>query len=179
MVLDKFVKEADEDTWYDTLDKQLFALHYSLAEDKQKEYLLVWYRFQLAFQEKFHTFLTIQNDIHEKIVEIQQHGSLSGGEVSSFAMAFHGSRSQFDSLMDKMDELTLPEMSNTEHVVSLKQFLLLDKVLYISTSGLNGNQINGVMQQLQSIIDKSRRIYFKGLGDILKLKERIWEEVEA
>ncbi|KZS40969.1 hypothetical protein AWE51_24530 [Aquimarina aggregata] len=167
------IEELDQDKWFEDFDKKVFASTYAIATPEKKEELLLRYRFQFEFQKYHKAFIDIQNEFHLKINEINTIGNLSESEVSNFARKFNMLYNQTTEALKEVDVLRLPPMNNTKHISSLKDHLLDEDVEFISSATLDGPKLNSFLMQLENIIAKSKRLYFKSLGNILKLQETI------
>ncbi|SHJ66862.1 M48 family metallopeptidase [Aquimarina spongiae] len=167
------VEEVNKDTWYQDFDKKVFAAIYAISNATEKDELILRYRFQFDFQKYHRAFIGIQNEFHTKIDEINAIGSLDENQAKVFAGQFNTLHNQLIHTLNEVDVLRLPSMNNTKHISSLKEHLLAENVAFISSATLDGQKLNQILQQLDSIISKSRRLYFKSLGNILKLQEKI------
>ena len=167
------VEEVNKDTWYQEFDKKVFAAMYALSTPEQKEELLLRYRFQFDFQKYHRSFIGIQNQFHVKIDEINAIGSLDENQASTYAGQFNTFHNQLITLLKEVDVLKLPPMNNTKHILSLKEHLLTENLVFIPSNTLDGQKLNAILIQLEGIIAKSKRLYFKSLGNILKLQEHI------
>lgn len=172
-IYEELVNETNNESRYETFDKKIFAAHYLLANDTEKETLVKRYNFQRSFQKCHKDFLKTQNEVLNIITELQQIGSLEEKEVLHFAALFFDQAKYLNNSLDNVATLELPEMSNMKDVNSLRDFLLDEKVQRISSNKIDSDQINKLLAQLDQVLDKSRRLYFKGLGNILKLQEEI------
>ncbi|NAS31965.1 M48 family metalloprotease [Flavobacteriaceae bacterium R38] len=176
-VYEELIKELDNENQYEIFDKKIFATHYLLANDIEKKELIERYDFQHSFQKCHKSFIKTQSEVLNKITEIQQIGTLEEKELYHFAAQFYDQAKYLKNSLENADTLQLPIMSNMQEVNSLKTFLLDEKVQRISSNKIDGDEINQLLKQLDQVIDKARRLYFKGLGNILKLQEEIRKNI--
>jgi hypothetical protein len=173
--------KADRE-WLNAVDRQVFVQHYAMAcrlEDSSAPELESRYRFHLAAQDILSQLIGYQDYIQEVMRRVAGQRQIPQELFQQTLAALRKARDTFQQKLEEADKLTLPALKHMTAGAPLGEFLLeepLVRPLKASTNSLNGQWVGKLMEQLNGVIVKTRRIHFKSLGGILSLQEKIAEQ---
>lgn len=174
VILEEF---EEDDKWYEEFDQKVYLAYYLMYQllKKDAEPLRSRYQFHLNFQDQFSKMQQINNRLQELVNEVMLIGELSEQQVYDFAANFVQLRDFAEEVLKDLDHLQLPPLNNMENIQSLADFLLEKPLVRLPKSTLDGQYIQILLHQLDEIVAKCRRLYFKSLGGMLSLQEGIYK----
>ncbi|MEL6924842.1 MAG: hypothetical protein AAFO94_12415, partial [Bacteroidota bacterium] len=168
------------DSWFKAFDEQVFYLHWQMMQQGNMEHQSL-YRDRCQFQSfilmNFHTLQHVQNSFNEHLNQLFQKGELNATDVHDAEVKFNSCRNALEQMLQMANDEQIPPM---EYIDSgnLRQFLLPEKLVNGGRNLLTDNWIQKFSGQLNTVVNRLRRLYFKNLGQIISLQEtteRQWQ----
>ena len=166
--------EQDQPYFVD-FDKKAFAIHYAMQKEmgQPSDDLLFRYRFHYLFQEKLKYVMNLQQELHAIVNSLMAAKNIDEDEAKGYAKNFNGISKKIVTVLKTLNSLKMPEFSNLAEIKSLRNFILEGELIALPATFISGDHLNGFMQQIDTILTRSRRIYFKSLGGILAIQEEV------
>jgi len=169
-------EDEKEGKWYETFDRKMLLIHYLMAKavnEEIKAQLLMRYGFHYQLQEAFVKARGIRTKVNEVLQKLAETTELEEDTAREFTGIFHDCRLEMEKILEKTDEMSIPTLRNMEKVKSLKHFLMENQLANIIVGEWDSVKIETFIGQVETIIDKMRRLHFKSLAGILELQEQI------
>jgi Zn-dependent protease with chaperone function len=166
--------EADQ-AWYARFDEKMFVIHALLVrglpelagEFKHR------YTFHLELQSTLKRVRQVQEDLQETVGKIIAVGQLTEENQLGFAAELYQARLRVAAALSRAGELTPPAFSNAVTGQSLGQYLLGEPLTEVYQQSVDGTQINTLIEQTGTVLERLKRMYFKSLGGILHLQQDV------
>lgn len=176
-VFEDLKREAEADqSWYEEFDKKVFALHAFMMHkvvEEQAEFKKR-YNFHIGYQGVLKTMNSIQERLHNIIQGLMDAEELTEYDVDRYNRSLVECKRNFENQLNKLPLLVRPQLHNLEEVEALDKFVLEEPFPW-DLSILNSDSINEFAIKVDGALGRGRRIYFKSLGGLLKVQERISE----
>ncbi len=171
--------EADE-AWNAVFDEKMFVVHALLVRGVPEltDEFRHRYAFHLELQSLLEQGQQVQEDIQSTVNRLVSVG-LTEEHQAGFAWAFYEARLKLAGVLARADELPPPAFSNTVAGQSLGQYLLAEPVTEVYQDSVDGDQVNALINETGTVLNRLRRMYFKSLGGILKLQQDVVTRHEA
>ena len=101
-------------------------------------------------------------------------GQLDEGDVLRFEGSFNHYQKILNEVVEEAREVLMPSFEYVEEGY-LKDFLLEGNVIRGGSNLLNNTWISKFSEQLNTVLSRTRRLYFKSLGKIIKMQEAVRE----
>lgn len=171
--------------WLKWFDSEMLKSHFqmALATGSDGQELVERYRFHLALQNQLKEVGRLTDWTESILNNIQQQKSdVSEKDMIEIANAFNEIQATLYRVMFIASKLPIPPLQNMRAGAPLSEFLLEEPVLapLVSHNRIPGEWIGKLMQQLNHVQDRAKRLHFKSLGTILAQQENIatkWQEV--
>jgi hypothetical protein len=176
----KLMEQMDTDSkWFESFDIKVFLTHLRILEESKgdrKGEFLGRYRFHFALQGIFIDIRNLMDEMHAVLDEMMNIEEMDEETFEGYAGRLSGIRSRFTGLLDAADDLKMPGLKHMDMVSSIKKFLLEEEPVVIDSHFLDDAAIKLLLDQLDLVIIRLRRLYFKSLGGILSLQESISDQ---
>jgi hypothetical protein len=169
-------EDDKEGKWYETFDRKVLLIHYLMAKavnEEIKAQLLMRYGFHYQLQESFVRARGIQARVNEVLQQLAETTELEEDTAREFTTIFSDCREKMAEILEKANEMSIPTLRNMEKVKSLKHFLMENPLATITAGEWDSVKIETFIGQMETIIDRMRRLHFKSLAGILELQEQI------
>lgn len=163
----------------DAEDRIIFQVHYAMAQqcsDMLALELLARYRFHAGVQPILEKTSRAFQEMRGVMDDLSGKRELSEEYFRKVIEFFQGMHVTLQACLDDANRLRLPRLENMVEGQFLGQFLLAEALvsyLASSTRTLNGKWLDRLAKQAAEIVDRSRRIYYKSLGGIFALQDKI------
>ena len=174
---------AAEREWFAARDQEMYAAHYRAAlrlDPARAVDLHRRYEFQLRTQHWIGELAGWQGHLETTL------GKFSGRELGAddFAALLATMREAvriLESCHAELEQLLCPELSNVADGTKLSEFVVDPgwRPPVFQEGSISGDQIGTLLTGYQVTLDKLRRIFFKGMGNILSRQERIAADFRA
>jgi hypothetical protein len=166
--------ETDQ-AWYTQFDEKMFVIHALLV--RQVPELAGEFRHRYTFHLELQALLKqvrqVQEDLQETVNKIIAVGQLTEENQTGFATELYQARIRVAAALDRANELTPPAFSNAVAGQLLGQYLLTEPLTDVYQQSVDGNQINALINQTGTVLERLKRMYFKSLGGILHLQRDV------
>jgi Zn-dependent protease with chaperone function len=176
---------AEDQRWLANLDRKVFLTHYRMAQqvdDAAARELAERYRFHIGVQSFFRELMSRQHSVQATLQWLSGQRQVQAEDFQQALATFRDAHRALADCLRQSRELVLPPLKNMKAGQPLRDFLLEKKLIYELTPGdktIEGDWVSAFLEQLGEVLDKVRRLHFKGLGGILSLQERINEQLLA
>jgi Zn-dependent protease with chaperone function len=167
-------------SWLENLDRKVFLIYYQSALEAQRpaeaEELAQRYRFHLELQQIYWELSGPSANVEGLLQFLSRNAQLTEDEFLVMRDLLRQAHAALARALERAAKLTLPALLNFQAGESLHAFLLtrpLVRPLKPRAQRITGKWLRQLMQQLEEVHSKTRRLYFKSLGQILALQERI------
>jgi hypothetical protein len=131
------------------------------------------YTFHLELQSTLKRVRQVQEDLQETVGKIIAVGQLTEENQLGFAAELYQARLRVAAALSRAGELTPPAFSNAVTGQSLGQYLLGEPLTEVYQQSVDGTQINTLIEQTGTVLERLKRMYFKSLGGILHLQQDV------
>lgn len=182
-LLTQVEEEIDQDfAWMHLHDRTAFRVHYAMAHQlggPERHELEQRYTFHFEVQKLHQTLVGWTNHVNATLASLQGARQVPQEQFQHAVAALRECRTALGEQLAAANKLTVPALTNLPAGSALGPYLFAGELvpnLPAQTSTLDGAWINGLMNQLSEVTEKSARILFKSLGGILALQDRIAAE---
>lgn len=169
-------EDEKEGKWYETFDRKVLLIHYLMAKavnEEIKAQLLMRYGFHYQLQECFVRARGIRAKVNEVLQQLAETTELEKDTAREFTRIFSNCSLGMGKILEKANDMSIPILRNMEKVQSLKHFLMENPLANILVGEWDSVKIETFIGQVETIIDRMRRLHFKSLAGILELQEQI------
>jgi hypothetical protein len=169
-------EDEKDGKWYETFDQKALLVHYLMAKavnEEIKAQLMMRYGFHYQLQEAFVKARGIRAKVNEVLQKLADMSELEEDTVREFTGIFSNCRQEMGKILEKTNKMSIPTLRNMEKVQSLKHFLMENQLANITVGEWDSAKIEIFIGQMETIIDRMRRLHFKSLAGILELQEQI------
>jgi Zn-dependent protease with chaperone function len=164
----------DHHQWCQQFDEQTFVVHYCLAKDQAtKTALKTQYQDLAAYRAWMEILDQLHAGIQEQVASLQQERNIDEEGVVGYATAFHNLSNRFAAILEASEGLQMPKQF--EQIGDFRRHLLEERPTYLPNNRLEGSLINRLIDQVDGVRYRANRLYYKGVGRLLKLQESIRE----
>ncbi len=182
-LLDQVQKELDQDfEWMSNHDQESLRIHHGLAaacDEATRHELEARYRFHMALQDMQVSLAGHNHRVRSILAFLSDKRKVPEDDFKTSVRVFVDAHAALRQALEKAAQLRLPPMKNLTAGAPLAPLLLSEPLigpLPGGTNTLDGKWIGAFIGQLGGVLDHIERIYFKSLGGILALQERIAEQ---
>jgi Zn-dependent protease with chaperone function len=175
---------------FDEMDRQAFLAHWSLARHldqdagpaKREAELLERYRFHVTLQGLLRGMLGEQARLQAVLRFLSTHSQMEQGDFNQVLDALREIQRSLADNLDDSRRFHTPALTNVPAGSSLHD-LIVDRG-GILLGGLDRNTISGewlgkLMNRLDGVLGRVKRLHFKSLGSLLALQEKVAREWSA
>lgn len=163
--------------WFKTFDETTHLLHLALMQHQQlpeKEAYLKRCDFHNRIQSYYFMLEETQTGFQQTLKEAIGMGQLDEGDVLRFEGSFNHYQKILNEVVEEAREVLMPSFEYVEEGY-LKDFLLEGNVIRGGSNLLNNTWISKFSEQMNTVLSRTRRLYFKSLGKIIKMQEAVRE----
>jgi Zn-dependent protease with chaperone function/predicted nucleic-acid-binding protein len=166
--------EADQE-WYRQFDQKVFTVHYQMLSKlpEMGAEFMHRYTFHLELQTVLKGVRQVQEDVQTTVNALIAAGQITQKQGAGFAAELYQARTRMEAILTRADQLVLPAFNNTATIQAFGKYLLEEPLVEVYHESVDGGQINGLMNQAGTVLERSRRMYFKSLGGILNLQQQM------
>ncbi|MFO0937674.1 MAG: M48 family metallopeptidase [Gemmataceae bacterium] len=181
-LLKKISKELETDhETFGQWDREMYVVHYQAAHQLDPERAIDLRR-RYVFLQTVQTMVMKlneqQNEVGSVLENLQSGRELGEDQFRELVAIFRTAREAIAEVLYQAKTITCPEMSNVGDGTKLISLIQIksDKTRlprFDSDTNIEGEEVGALIESLQQTLTRLRRVFFKGLGNILTRQERI------